>query len=83
MPIIVAIIGAVIAEIMFDFQLRGWCFIIGLGLTVLGIIGIFDNIFNNKRNIWGSKPWGSGFERFKHFVEGILMIIVGLFLVFI
>ena len=83
MPLIATIIGAVIAEVMFDFQLRGWCFIIGLGLLIIGIAGIYDNLFNNRETIWGGKSWGSGFERFKHFLEGIAMIIAGLFLILI
>lgn len=81
MPLIGAIIGGIIADIMFDFQLRGWCFLIGLGLIFFGIASIYDNLFNNEENFWGNRPWGSGFKRFSYFVKGILTAIVGWILI--
>ena len=64
-------------EIIFDlFNVQ----IIGLVMIIVGVAGIWDNLFNNRETIWGGKSWGSGFTRFRHLLEGLALIIVGLIL---
>ena len=74
MPIVVAVIVALIEGIVFDFQLRGFCFLGGLVLIILGIITISDTFGFGGRFL-------DGFEKLQQILFAIGMMIFGYFLI--